>query len=71
MDHLLVVPIRFIANVARKLSGGKWKLQIHPHIQDEIGELAHSFNFMANAMQEQEETLKVQKTALQKAHDEL
>jgi len=62
----IVRPIEALATSARAISGGDFSQQVAiPPLHDEIADLARSFNFMARALQEREETLQAQNVALQ------
>ncbi len=71
MNRVVSMPIRLLSAATRQLTGGKWKVASIQHANNEIGELARSFNLMAHALEERENILKVPKEELQEAHDNL
>ena len=53
----VVHPITHLNNATRALAGGHWKQDLNIGRQDEVGELARSFNSMAGQLKESFETL--------------
>lgn len=50
-QKMLIKPIEEINNAAKKLAKGQVENRVHIHSNDEIGELAESFNFMADSLE--------------------
>lgn len=53
---ILIKPLKEINDAARKLSKGEVEKRISIHSNDEIGELAESFNIMAESLEESDKT---------------
>lgn len=62
----VVQPILQLNRVAKELAEGKWEQTVKLDRQDEVGELADSFNQMARQLQESFTTLEAQNQELQK-----
>jgi len=71
VNRLIVRPIKFLSAATKRLADGNWEVKIPRLSSDEIGELAGSFNQMARALEDREETLKEKKEELHKSHDKL
>jgi len=50
----VVEPVRMLVNVAKRIAGGRYDQQVEVKKQDEIGQLAESFNHMQTAISERE-----------------
>ncbi|NES76144.1 MULTISPECIES: histidine kinase dimerization/phospho-acceptor domain-containing protein [Okeania] len=48
--RLVTAPILKLNCAAKKITQGKWETQLHINRNDEVGELTHSFNCMANQL---------------------
>ncbi|MGD1809672.1 response regulator [Dapis sp. BLCC M126] len=64
--HWITQPILQINSAAKKIAEGKWENTSNIHRNDEVGELANSFNRMATQLKNSFETLEVQNEQLQK-----
>lgn len=51
----IAAPVRALTVAARRLAGGDFGQRVPAHTRDEVGELAHAFNAMAEALGRQEE----------------
>ncbi|MGD9015268.1 MAG: ATP-binding protein [Candidatus Omnitrophota bacterium] len=76
--HSVSSPIKELTNVSRVISGGNLAARAKINIQDEVGELARSFNQMTNSLVEAKATvekerakLEEQTRLLEKANQEL
>ena len=59
-SNRIVKPIHALSDVARNFSAGDWQARASEKRKDEIGELAHSFNQMADELSSLYRTLKYQ-----------
>jgi nitrogen fixation/metabolism regulation signal transduction histidine kinase len=50
-------PVKELAHAAHDVAGGNWDTQVRAHSNDELGELANSFNRMTRDLMEQRERL--------------
>ncbi|NEQ71802.1 MAG: response regulator [Okeania sp. SIO2C9] len=48
--RLVTAPILKLNSAAKEITEGKWETQLHIDRNDEVGELTHSFNCMANQL---------------------
>ncbi|MEE9402494.1 MAG: HAMP domain-containing protein, partial [Desulfobacteria bacterium] len=71
VNRIVVRPIKSLSGATKRLADGNWNVEVQTQTRDEIGELAGSFNLMARAVEEREETLRLQKEELQEAQDKL
>lgn len=54
IGNSVVEPVRMLANVAKRIAGGRYDQRVEVAKQDEIGQLANSFNQMQSAISERE-----------------
>ncbi|RTE87439.1 MULTISPECIES: bifunctional diguanylate cyclase/phosphodiesterase [Gammaproteobacteria] len=54
IGNQVVEPVRMLANVAKRIAGGRYDQRVEVSKQDEIGQLANSFNKMQSAISERE-----------------
>ena len=71
VNHLIIRPVGALSVATKQLTDGNWDAKVDHKRTDEIGDLAFSFNFMARAVMEREERLRIQKEEIQQANDEL
>ena len=71
VNHLIIRPVGALSVATKQLTDGNWDTKVDHKRTDEIGDLAFSFNFMARAVMEREERLRIQKEEIQQANDEL
>ncbi|BBO81864.1 hypothetical protein DSCO28_24300 [Desulfosarcina ovata subsp. sediminis] len=71
VNQLIIRPVGALSVATKQLTDGDWNARVAHKRKDEIGDLAFSFNFMAGAVAEREERLRIQKEEIQKANDEL
>ncbi|MGD1703546.1 response regulator [Dapis sp. BLCC M229] len=64
--YWITQPILQVNSAAKKIAEGKWKNQLDIHRNDELGELAQSFNRMATQLKSSFETLETQNQELKK-----
>ena len=55
--RLIVTPLRHLAVAARRIGRGEFATQVEVRSRDEIGELAHAFNAMREALADREQRL--------------
>ncbi|HSG87692.1 MAG TPA: adenylate/guanylate cyclase domain-containing protein [Pseudomonadales bacterium] len=55
--RFFVRPILALISASRELGDGRWDVRVKMYTADELGELASSFNHMADNLQEQTETI--------------
>jgi signal transduction histidine kinase len=65
LNRLVIKPLELLAAATKQLAEGDWQTKVHLQTQDELGDLAYSFNLMACALEEREETLKIQTQKLE------
>lgn len=53
----IILPVRRLASATLKVASGDFRKQVSVTSRDEIGQLAHSFNVMAERLEEHEKTL--------------
>lgn len=53
-QKIIIKPLAAINNVAKKISKGEVQKRVHINSNDEIGELAESFNYMADSLEKVE-----------------
>ncbi len=56
----IIHPLRSLADVARKVSGGDFSVSVTPTTQDEVGELSMTFNTMTQAIRDREQAISAQ-----------
>ncbi|MFC1501945.1 cache domain-containing protein [bacterium] len=54
----ILKPVKGLVFASEQLAGGDLKYRVKPQTNDEIGELAKTFNFMAESLKERDEKLK-------------
>ncbi|MGD1809673.1 HAMP domain-containing sensor histidine kinase, partial [Dapis sp. BLCC M126] len=64
--YWITKPILQVNSAAKKIAEGKWENQLDIHRRDEVGELAQSFNRMANQLKSSFDTLEEQNQELKK-----
>jgi len=64
--YWITKPILQVNCAAKKIAEGKWENQLDIHRRDEVGELAQSFNRMANQLKSSFDTLEAQNQDLKK-----
>ncbi|HLG18857.1 MAG TPA: HAMP domain-containing sensor histidine kinase [Bdellovibrionota bacterium] len=57
-------PLRLLKTAAREIAAGDLGQRVHIQTNDEVGDLAHEFNRMADAIQQRDETLRKQQEQL-------
>ncbi|NET77162.1 MULTISPECIES: response regulator [Okeania] len=62
--HWVTQPILQINSAAKKIAEGQWENTLNIHRRDEVGELANSFNLMANQLKNSFETLEAKNEQL-------
>ncbi|MDY7005571.1 MAG: ATP-binding protein [Cyanobacteriota bacterium] len=62
--HWITQPILQINSAAKEIAEGKWENTLNIHRRDEVGELANSFNLMANQLKNSFETLEAKNEQL-------
>jgi signal transduction histidine kinase/CheY-like chemotaxis protein len=63
----LTIPLHALEVAAARLAGGNWQARAAVESQDEVGDLARSFNLMAQAIEEREHQLEQAKLAAEGA----
>ncbi|NEP87582.1 MAG: response regulator [Okeania sp. SIO2C2] len=62
--HWVTQPILQINSAAKKIAEGQWENTLNIHRRDEVGELANSFNLMANQLKNSFDTLEAKNEQL-------
>lgn len=57
LSHMLTKPFRNLNAVSRQITQGAYHVRTNVHTNDEIGELSHNFDVMAQAVEEQVDQL--------------
>ncbi|MCK4777333.1 MAG: HAMP domain-containing protein [Actinomycetia bacterium] len=58
ISRKIVVPVRELSEAAEKLAHGEFSQRVNVRTNDELGELAETFNFMAKKLEDNERTRK-------------
>ncbi|MDA1305261.1 MAG: HAMP domain-containing protein, partial [Nitrospirae bacterium] len=67
----IINPLRSLADVARKVSGGDFSVSVTPTTQDEVGELSLTFNTMTQAIRDREHAISAQVATITKHANKL
>ena len=67
----IINPLRSLADVARKVSGGDFSVSVAPTTQDEVGELSTTFNTMTQAIRDREQAISAQVATITKHANKL
>lgn len=67
----IINPLRSLADVARKVSGGDFSVSVTPTTQDEVGELSLTFNAMTQAIRDREHAISTQVATITKHANKL
>ncbi len=60
LANRIINPLRSLADVAKKVSGGDFSVSVTPTTQDEVGELSKTFNTMTQAIRDREQAISAQ-----------
>ena len=71
LSRMVIKPLHGLSDMSRKLSEGRFDIEVPSGAADEIGQLAEAFNNMAKELKKSFYTIEVQNKALQIARDEL
>ena len=71
MGRIISQPLTELTRIARTMAGGEYKQRFHLARQDEVGQLAHAFNDMADAIQANEVELRTQAERLAQTNEDL
>jgi signal transduction histidine kinase len=68
LQHIVIQPLNALRTIAQKMTGGQYKERIPAAGQDEVGQLAASFNEMAGAIEQREENLQAARAQAERAN---
>ncbi|HEX2905248.1 MAG TPA: HAMP domain-containing sensor histidine kinase [Phototrophicaceae bacterium] len=67
LNRIVIAPINTLKTIARKMTGGQYGQRIPITVQDEVGQLAQTFNEMASAIQQRETSLQAAREQAERA----
>jgi len=67
----IINPLRSLADVAKKVSGGDFSVSVTPTTQDEVGELSMTFNTMTQAIRDREHAISAKVATITKHANKL
>jgi signal transduction histidine kinase len=68
LQHIVIEPLTALRTTAQRMTGGQYKQRISVSGRDEVGQLAKSFNEMAESIEQREENLQAARAQAERAN---